>query len=145
MTAMSEGGWSGQIGGLCPVQGEGSLVGPQGEEHAWRFRARGEAWTLDVDGKQIAGGIAEGDDSDQFRAGYMPEAEVLRHMAEGIATWRGRLAMEPPLAEALRERDVFKLKAETWRRRWAHKVREEFALRAELQQAQRQLRGGNPQ
>ena len=36
-------GWEGQLGGACPVQGEGTVDGLE-----WYFRARGESWSFEV-------------------------------------------------------------------------------------------------
>lgn len=70
-------GWSGSIGGMCPVQGEGVCDGKP-----WYFRARGDRWTIwfaeraDADpvdvGHEEGGWYAHGKWGEWPEAGYMP-------------------------------------------------------------------------
>lgn len=91
-------GWSGGIGGACPLQGDGVVDGLP-----WYFRARGEHWSFSVaatpDGDPVGVWVtddppgawttedeAEGDGL--FAASWMPYAEAWRHIDASIAAWR---------------------------------------------------------
>lgn len=88
-------GWSGSIGGMVPVQGEGTVDG-----HPWYFRARGDHWEMviadpcdadpvDVYGGGVAGWFARESWGTWPEAGYMPlqtawafaEATIMRFRA----------------------------------------------------------------
>jgi hypothetical protein len=93
-------GWSGSIGGACPLQGEGFVDGLP-----WYFRARGESWSFGVaaapDGDPVAAGYrdapsgafyVEGDaEGEQMFAGsWMPYSEAWRHIEASVAAFRAR-------------------------------------------------------
>lgn len=94
--AQSGEGWSGSIGGACPVQGDGVVDG-----RAWYFRARGRHWSLSVawrDGVEPASVTATGEDGwymegeadekDDFAASWMRHSEAWRHIGDAIAAHR---------------------------------------------------------
>lgn len=72
--------WNGSIGGMCPVQGWGTVDG-----HPWYFRARGQRWSfsvaedpkgdpVDVWDRRVPGWHYEEPwGEDEFAAGYMDE------------------------------------------------------------------------
>lgn len=91
-------GWSGTIGGACPLQGDGVVDGLP-----WYFRARGEAWSFSVaatpDGDAVAAGFSDApdgsfytngpsDNATPYAAGWMPHSEAWRHIEESIAEFR---------------------------------------------------------
>jgi hypothetical protein len=104
-------GWSGRVGGQCPVQGEGTVDGVP-----WYFRARGTRWSLaiaatpdgdpiDVDyldvpvGAWLTRGAA--DEEGEFSASWMGYAEAWRHVEAAIAAYRAWCAEQAsvPVAE----------------------------------------------
>jgi hypothetical protein len=105
MSTRSGDGWSGTIEGQAPVQGCGRVDG-----HGWYFRARHEAWsleivedpsidpeTLPVVNDACPGWLAEeGWGSSKFEASYMPE-EVAWSLVERCFEnfRRGRLSHVP--------------------------------------------------
>lgn len=93
-------GWSGSIGGACPVQGDGQVDGLP-----WYFRARGRHWSLSVGWRADADAAAvwatgdagwyiegESDEKDEFAASWMRHGEAWRHITEAIALFRDALA-----------------------------------------------------
>lgn len=91
-------GWSGTIGGACPLQGDGNVDGLP-----WYFRARGGSWSFSVaatpDGDPVAAGFrdappgswyvdgdAEGDGA--YAGSWMPYSEGWQHIEASIAEWR---------------------------------------------------------
>lgn len=88
-------GWTGCIGGFCPVQGEGFVDG-----RFWYFRARHDEWRFEVfsvDGRD--GGMLPGDDKiiwsadgeyegDQHNAGWMKFSEAWALIENCIAVGR---------------------------------------------------------
>lgn len=93
MSERSGDGWSGGIGGHCPVQGEGICDG-----HPWYFRARGERWAIwfaeregadpiDV-GFDEAGWSTGGDYGQWPDAGYMPDDVAWSLIEQSIESFR---------------------------------------------------------
>ena len=84
-------GFDGDVGGTCPVQGEGEIDGKR-----WYFRARGRRWRFGVgateddalDGVLFETGGSYGES--QFEAGYMPLEDAERLIRESIAKYRTR-------------------------------------------------------
>ena len=91
-------GWSGSVGGACPVQGDGMVDGLP-----WYFRARGVSWSFSVaatpegdpvdalfdnapEGSWSTSGSAEGEGA--FAGSWMPYSEAWRHVEASIAAWR---------------------------------------------------------
>ena len=99
--AVREGpGWSGMIGGFCPVQGYGNVDGMN-----WYFRARGDAWSFEVwdapfgDGGKLPVGdplwLAEADYGEgDYDASWMPFSHAWRFIEESIALFRARPQIE---------------------------------------------------
>lgn len=84
----------GDIGGWCPVQGEGKVDG-----HVWYFRARGQHWALHIAAVGIDDAVGAGEDSPgwciweqwgdrEYDAGYMPEDVVWSMIAKAVDLWR---------------------------------------------------------
>jgi hypothetical protein len=62
------------IGGLCPVQAEGTINGSP-----FYFRARGQRWTIGIGGDVVMypeWHYGEPYGTERFDAGYMPEGEA---------------------------------------------------------------------
>jgi hypothetical protein len=102
-------GWDGNIGGLCPVQGEGTVDGKP-----WYFRARGDRWSMYVAeregadpvdvGFEEAGWMAMGDYGTWPEAGYMPDEDAWRFIGQVIGDFRaGKLARIEARAAARRQ------------------------------------------
>jgi hypothetical protein len=83
------GGKIDQLGGNCPVQGEGSIDGKR-----FYFRARGTSWQWHVaetdaelwDNSLLY--IERSYSDEQFAAGWMPVHEALGFMVEGARLWK---------------------------------------------------------
>ncbi len=92
-------GWSGSIGGWCPVQGFGLVDG-----HTWYFRARGSHWEMGIAGESGDGpefedkavGATLGDTGWFTQepwgkwpdAGYMPTKTAWGFIEQSIVKWR---------------------------------------------------------
>lgn len=112
-------GWSGSIGGACPLQGDGVVDGLR-----WYFRARGQHWSLSVawrggvepadvtatgdDGWYVEG---EADEKDAYAASWMRHSEAWRHIVESIALYRAAAAQRQAQRPGGRMRKVLLLQA----------------------------------
>ncbi|APR80929.1 Hypothetical protein A7982_06276 [Minicystis rosea] len=86
-------GWSGEIGGNCPVQGDGRV-----DEKPWYFRARGGAWSFEVADDPLCSDAnwvsASGEPGVMFEedydgdAGWMDVDEAWRLVEEAITRYR---------------------------------------------------------
>lgn len=82
--------------GMCPVQGEGAVRAPNGEEWACYFHSRGEGWQFHVypfEGVLFRDDVFVYERSPYFwpDGGYVSAAVVERCVREAVAAWRASL------------------------------------------------------
>ncbi len=83
--------WTGELGGNCPVQGEGTV-----DDKWWYFRARHRSWQFEVFSQPFhPSGALPPDTSIIFEAagghddaGWMPETEAWDLIENNIAAFR---------------------------------------------------------
>jgi hypothetical protein len=85
--ALTENIWIEWIGGNCPVQAEMVF-----DKHYAYFRARGFHWRVEV-GREADGPVWRvigqyGDESDPFKAGYMPHWFALLLIEKSYQEWK---------------------------------------------------------
>jgi hypothetical protein len=77
------------IGGNCPVQAEGTVDGKE-----FYFRARGEAWSMQIGGQDVVGNPewSYGEDygDEPFAAGWMSEEEARAFIDKAIGLYRAQ-------------------------------------------------------
>jgi hypothetical protein len=85
------------FGGECPVQGYGTITGPDGVTWCWYFRARWDAWSVSVGhpAEEIKDYVCDwtapltawGDYGMDYAAGYMPKADAIKCITQALALW----------------------------------------------------------
>lgn len=110
-STLSDMGWSARgdltidVGGACPVQGEGTLDG-----FPIYFRARGEHWAfsiaqnrvhdpVNVSWDEVPGWWTECEYGDNFAAGWMSGEHSRLCVAAAIAAWRALGGADAPLGK----------------------------------------------
>lgn len=74
------------LGGNCPVQSE-VFIGSE----PFYFRARGERWSMSIDGADVVGSpewyFEERYGDEEYAAGWMPQWEAIGFIAKAIADY----------------------------------------------------------
>ncbi len=85
----------GDIGGNCPVQGDGTVYG-----HAWYFRARGQHWSFHISAIGHEADVVDAGEGSpgwcvfeqwgehEYDAGWMPEDVAWQMIAKSVDLWR---------------------------------------------------------
>lgn len=81
------------LGGSCPLQGEGSITHDSGKRVLFYFRARGQSWTMEIGrrGREMADDAWKYRESwpgDKYAAGYMVPRQALPLIERAVLFWR---------------------------------------------------------
>ncbi len=128
MSSRQGDGWSGEIGGNCPVQGDGLVDGKP-----WYFRARGTAWSFEVaddplcpDANWVSAfgepGIEFEQDYDGGDAGWMEDAVAWGLIEAAIARFRvegGSRRQPDGIGQLLRCLQFTPGALDDWMERWS--------------------------